>query len=74
MPAFASTLSAQEIASLAGHVLHQFGHTQLKITVEDEKNCAMSRMLSWMTSSSILISWPGPCGYLVRTIDASAIH
>ena len=37
MPAFASTLSDQEIASLAGHVLQQFGQPQLKITAEDVK-------------------------------------
>jgi len=37
MPAFASTLSDQEVASLAGHVLQQFGQPQLKITAEDVK-------------------------------------
>lgn len=37
MPAFASNLSDEEIAKLAGHVLQQFGQPQLKVAAEDVK-------------------------------------
>jgi mono/diheme cytochrome c family protein len=37
MPAFASTLSDQDIASLANHVLQQFGQPQLSVAPEDVK-------------------------------------
>jgi mono/diheme cytochrome c family protein len=37
MPAFASTLIDQEIATLASHVLKQFGQPQLSIVAEDVK-------------------------------------
>lgn len=35
MPAFAGTLSDQEIATLASHVLKQFGQPQLSVVAED---------------------------------------
>ena len=37
MPAFAGTLSDQEIATLASHVLKQFGQPQLSVVAEDVK-------------------------------------